>query len=192
MDHQLSDAWSIPNLGRPCRIHSRFNASSLESGLPACAYPINRRTRPNPAGVSSPRFSLSAICQICMVSSVSTIVHLLYFLLHSPLLIRLMATVSFRKTSRPPHQSPHQSFRYPLQRIIARRDVVRQGLGGGWDALESKDNQLQFMWLHYEDSRSSTYAAPRVAATPRQPCLRRYFAVHRGEQALLFCFNSEA
>ena len=150
MDHQLSDAWSIPNLGRSCRIHSRFNASSLETGLPACAYPINRRTRPNPAGVSSPRFSLSAICQICMVSSVSTIVHLLYFLLHSPLLIRLMAIVSFRKTSRPPHQSPHQSFRYPLQKIIARRDAVRQGLGGGWDALESKDNQLQFMWLHYE------------------------------------------
>ena len=44
--------------------HSRFSASSAETGRPACAYPINRRTMPNPAGVSSPRFSLSAICQI--------------------------------------------------------------------------------------------------------------------------------
>ena len=138
------------NPGHSCRVHSRFSASSLETGLPACAYPINRRTRPNPAGVSSPRFSLSAICQICMVSSVSTILQLLYSVLNPPLLKRLMAIVSSRKTSRPPHQSPHQSFRYPLLKIIARRDVVRQGLNGGWDALESKYNQLQLMWLHYE------------------------------------------
>ena len=150
MVHQLSDAWSIPNPDRWCIVHSRFSASSLETGLPACAYPINRRTRPNPAGVSNPRFSLSAICQICMVSSVSTIPRLLYSLLHSPLLIRLMAIVSFRKTSQPPHQSPHQSFRYPLLKTTGRRDVVRQGSDGGWDALESKDNQLQLMWLHYE------------------------------------------
>ena len=64
MVHQLRDARSISFLHLSCRIHSRFSASSAETGRPACAYPINRRTMPNPAGVSSPRFSLSAICQI--------------------------------------------------------------------------------------------------------------------------------
>ena len=58
---------STPIFALDCRNHSRFNASSAETDRPACAYPINRRTMPNPAGVSSPRFSLSAICQICTI-----------------------------------------------------------------------------------------------------------------------------
>ena len=64
---------AVNSLSSPisCRIHSHFNASSAETGRPACAYPINRRTMPNPAGVSSPRFSLSAICQIYNILPVS-------------------------------------------------------------------------------------------------------------------------
>ena len=57
----------FPSSSRLCRLHPRFCASSRETGRPACAYPINRRTTPNPAGVRSPRSSLSAICQICVI-----------------------------------------------------------------------------------------------------------------------------
>ena len=64
MVHQLRETRSISLVRLSCGNHSRFSASSAETGRPACAYPINRRTIPNPAGVSSPRFSLSAICQI--------------------------------------------------------------------------------------------------------------------------------
>lgn len=39
-------------------------ASSAEGGRPAWAWPISLNTTPNPDGVNSPLFSVSAICQI--------------------------------------------------------------------------------------------------------------------------------
>ncbi len=60
-----------------------------------------------------------------------------------PLPAHPTVVVSFQKTSLPPLQSPHQSFRYPLQKIIGRRGVAPLGSGGDWGALGSKGNQLQ-------------------------------------------------
>lgn len=130
-----------------CRIHLHFNASSAETGCPACAYPINRRTMPNPAGVSSPRFSLSAICQICVVfACVSTSLELACPSVYPPLLKHPVIDVSFRRTSLPPLQSLHQSFRYPQRKTTGRRVVAPRGSGGGRDALELKGSQLQSIW----------------------------------------------
>ena len=98
---------------------------------------------PNPAGVSSPRFSLSAICQICIFWPVSTLLNLPCSRACTPLLAHLTVVGSFRKISLPPLQSPHQSFRYPLRKTIGRRGVAPRGSGGGWDALKSKGSQLQ-------------------------------------------------
>lgn len=43
---------------------SRLRANSWLTDRPACAYPISLKTMPKPVGVSRPRFSESAICQI--------------------------------------------------------------------------------------------------------------------------------
>lgn len=43
----------------------REGAMAILGCLPACACPISLNTTPKPAGVKKPRFSVSAICQIC-------------------------------------------------------------------------------------------------------------------------------
>ena len=53
-------------LSFPRGVDIRLRASSGEGSRPAWACPMSLSTTPNPAGVSSPRFSVSAICQICV------------------------------------------------------------------------------------------------------------------------------
>lgn len=107
---------------------------------------------------------------------VSTSLKLAWCSVCPPPLEHPAVVASFRRTLLPPLQSPPQSFRYPQRRIIGRTGVAPRGLGGGWDALDMKGSQLQLIWHKDPGPGGFTYAAPRVAGTPRQPCFLMMFS----------------